>query len=149
PGGGVAPVPGKPDAGGPGPVPPAPAPTKPDPPGPGGDPDAPPPLIKPPKKGSKDDYHTVLSDANQKKVNDAVEKGVQFLKSQQHANGGWGGDEHPLGYASLAALTLLECGVPSTDPAIQKAAGFIRTAAPGNVKTYEVSLAILFLDKLG
>src|SRR5262249_37645936 len=53
------------------------------------------------------------------------------------------------GMTSLAALTLLECGVPADDPAIQRATGFIRNAAVGEVKTYSLALAIMFLDRLG
>src|SRR5262245_30484402 len=51
-------------------------------------------------------------------VKRAVDKGVAFLKSKQQPDGLWKHDE--IGATSLAALTLLECGVPADDPAIQK-----------------------------
>jgi hypothetical protein len=50
---------------------------------------------------------------------------------------------------ALPALTLLECGVPGSDPQIQKAASLIRSRASQVHATYELSLAILFLDRLG
>src|SRR5262249_7373285 len=42
----------------------------------------------------------------------------------------------------------LECGVPATDPAIVKAAHFVRQQVPSLKTTYEISLAILLLDRL-
>src|SRR5206468_645731 len=54
--------------------------------------------------------------------------------------------------AALPALTLLECGAGASDPAVQKAAAFVRANATKSAitsPTYECSLAILFLDRLG
>src|SRR5437879_4974911 len=51
--------------------------------------------------------------------------------------------------ASLAALTLLECGVPPDDPAIQVAAAFVRRESVKENQTYCLALGILFLDRLG
>lgn len=101
-----------------------------------------------PKGG--DGYHTVLSPEHQKKVNDAIEKGVKFLKRSQQPDGGWSTNkQYGVGYAALPALTLLECGVAGDDAGIQKAAAYVREKAPQLTGTYELSLAILFLDKLG
>src|SRR5262249_29148080 len=75
------------------------------------------------------------------------------LKSQQLLGGGWieSRSSHAVGFAALPGLTLLECGVKPNDPAIQKAVKFIRD--PSHVdnldQTYDLSLAILFLDRLG
>ncbi len=81
----------------------------------------------------------------QRKVDRAIDSGVIFLKS-----GMWPVDQnHLVGYAALPGLTLLECGVPTSDPAVQQAAKFVRMAAPQIDKTYEIALSILFLDKLG
>jgi hypothetical protein len=87
----------------------------------------------------------------QEEVNKAIDKGVAYLKGKQLLNGSWE-SQNPTGYAALPALTLLECGVPASDPLVQKAAAFVR----GRVKnfnsskeTYELSLALLFLDRLG
>jgi hypothetical protein len=89
-----------------------------------------------------------LPEAEQVKVNHAIEAGVKFLKSTQTAQGPWPGTL-PVGYTALPGLTLLECGVPATDPAVRKAAAFVRKACARLDTTYELSLAILFLDRLG
>src|SRR5437870_2419996 len=53
-------------------------------------------------------------------VNRAVESGARFLKGQQAGDGTWSHDQ--IGLTALAGLTLLECDVPTDDPAIQSAA---------------------------
>ncbi len=90
--------------------------------------------------------------AEQKTVVDqAIQKGVTRLKALQLPSGTWGADgaTHPVGYAALPALTLLECGVPKSDPVILRAESYIRAALPTMDDTYELSLSVLFLDKLG
>src|SRR5262249_24465084 len=80
-----------------------------------------------------------------------------FLKGRLLASGTWGeavpgGVRVPVGFASLPALTLLECGVAEDDPDILKAAEYVRKHAPqvGNSHdTYQRALAVLFLDRLG
>jgi hypothetical protein len=89
-----------------------------------------------------------LPAAEQALVSQAVLRGVRFLKTSQQDSGSWG-TSHMVGYAALPALTLLECGVPPSDPNVQRAAAFVRTQVPGMASTYELSLAILFLDRLG
>src|SRR5438067_5141638 len=91
-----------------------------------------------------------LPAADQARVDQAIERGVSFLRKAQGPQGTWADARgRPLGYAALPGLTLLECGVPATDPAVRRAAAFVRRQAPGNDATYEISLAILFLDRLG
>jgi hypothetical protein len=87
----------------------------------------------------------------QEAVNKAIERGVQFLKRTQSKSGTWAkpGEKHPIGYAVLPALTLLECGVPANDPLIQKTALYLRARASRLDRTYELALGILFLDRLG
>jgi hypothetical protein len=87
----------------------------------------------------------------QAKVNKAIDKGVRFLKEARTPGGAWEDARraYPIGFACLPALTLLECGVPPTDAAVQKPAHMVRRAAPQLDRTYELSLAILFLDRLG
>jgi hypothetical protein len=92
---------------------------------------------------------TPLDPAVQQKINDAIARGIQFLLSDQGPKGSWSGNVYGLGSTSLAALTLLECDVKPTHPAIVKAAAFVRANARVGTGTYEISLAILFLDKLG
>jgi hypothetical protein len=96
-----------------------------------------------------------LTVEEQKKVNEAIDRGVAYLRKTQLKTGTWSGTwaagDYAVGYAALPGLTLLECGVPATDPAVVKAARFIRSNAPtlGKRSTYQLSLAILFLDRLG
>lgn len=97
-----------------------------------------------------------LQPADQAAVNSAIARGAQFLRSSQNANGGWGSGAKPgndggwaVGYASLAGITLIECGVSPNDPSVQAAARGVRLCAYDLDCTYEVALAILFLDRLG
>ena len=86
---------------------------------------------------------------DQKKIDEGISRGVRYLKSQQASGGTWQPHGHAVGYAALPGLTLLECGVPASDPAIKKAATFVRHSIATLDGTYELSLAILFLDRLG
>jgi hypothetical protein len=85
----------------------------------------------------------------QKRINEAIDRGVKFLKTSQFNNGRWEAGNYAVGYAALPGLTLLECGVPASDPAVQRAAKFVRDRARTLDATYELALAILFLDRLG
>jgi hypothetical protein len=87
----------------------------------------------------------------QQAINTAIDNGVAFLKAAQNPFGTWTIDKnnHPVGYAALAGLTLLECGVPADDPSVQAAAKFVRLNTINADKTYELALSVLFLDKLG
>lgn len=97
-----------------------------------------------------------LNKVEQGRVNDAIDKGIKFLRDTQLPVGTWARDDkYPVGYAALPGLTLLESGVPANDPAIKKIAALIRRCAAiydGPLKmegTYEIALSILFLDRLG
>jgi hypothetical protein len=114
-----------------------------------------PPAPKPPQpvqiaRQSPDPRPPVPPD-KQALINKAIDRGVAFLKrGQDMSNGTWnnvGG--HIVGPTALCGLTLLECGVPKTDPSIRKAAKFVRSQALNQNQTYDTSLAVLFLDKLG
>jgi hypothetical protein len=83
------------------------------------------------------------------RVNTAVEKGVAYLNRTQGPNGAWPGGMFPVGSAALAGLTLLECKTPPNDLHVQRAAFFVRSGAGTLSMTYEISLTILFLDRLG
>jgi hypothetical protein len=83
---------------------------------PEGDTTAPPPPLKP---------TVVVSAEEQHRVDGAIARGVWFLKEHQSPDGTWS-ENRALGYTALAGLTLLECGLPADDPAVQKAAAFVR-----------------------
>lgn len=91
----------------------------------------------------------VVPGLDQQKVNSAIEKGVGYLKKTQAAEGTWNIGGHHLGHAAIGGLTLLECGVPASDPSIQRVANYVRSRAGQENATYDVSLAVLFLDRLG
>lgn len=78
----------------------------------------------------------------------ALDRGVAFLKTRQLPGGGWPRKDHEVGYTALAGLALLECGVPIDDPSVVGAATFVRSRLAALEFTYDLSLAILFLDRL-
>jgi len=80
-------------------------------------------------------------------IDAAVDRGVKYLKGLQQNDGTWAGD--PTGMTALAGLTLMECGVPTDDDSVQKAAAAVRQGAINTDQTYSISLSILFLDRLG
>jgi hypothetical protein len=100
----------------------------------------------------------VLSPEDERKVDTATQRGVQYLKRTQikdgYDKGCWKAPEAAgitVGWTALAGLTLLECHVPSTDPAIQNAASYVRQHGKQRMdaaETYQVALAILFLSRL-
>jgi hypothetical protein len=96
-----------------------------------------------------------LPDYLQVGISEALERGKNYLMRSQQSTGTWAPSKtHAVGYAALPGLTLLELGVPAKDPSVQRAAQFVRAhiplvKAPALDNTYEVSLAVLFLDRLG
>jgi hypothetical protein len=86
---------------------------------------------------------------DQEKIDAAIKKGVAHLMKMQTPEGKWTGG-HDVGITALCGLTLLECKVPAGDRSVQRAADFVRSrCATLRDYNYEVSLAILFLDRLG
>jgi hypothetical protein len=114
----------------------------------------------------------LVTPEEQKRIDLAIDRGLAFLRHLQLPTGLWhdGMDNkelrqvgrglqmvskrgrhqsYPVGYTALPGLTLLVCGCPRTDPGVQQAAHYVRLAAPTLTRTYEISLAVLFLDQLG
>ncbi len=81
------------------------------------------------------------------KIDAAIEKGVRWFR--ENPRHWFVGGESSLGYVALPGLALLESGVDPADSQIQKAARSVREMAARGSLTYEISLAILFLDRLG
>src|SRR5436309_616342 len=91
-----------------------------------------------------------LPPALQNRVNQAIDAGARYLLRTQKPVGTWASSKtHLVGYTALPALTLLECGVSPQEESIQRAAAVVRQSALTLDTTYELSLAILFLDRLG
>jgi hypothetical protein len=85
-------------------------------------------------------------------IRDAINRGVKFLKKQYESypfTPVTDGIDYELGRVSLAGLALLESDVPGTDPLIQKITKFVRENVLNTTKTYDVSLALMYLDRLG
>src|SRR5262245_44618098 len=89
-----------------------------------------------------------LAPEDEKEVESLVRNGVAWLKKAQNGNGTWSGGQLDHEYVAFGGLTLLECGMPASDPAVVKAAQFVRQAADGVTRTYGLSLYLLFLCKL-
>jgi hypothetical protein len=83
-----------------------------------------------------------------KQVNAAIDQGVKYLRGLQQADGSWPRQER-MGMTAFAALALLEGGVAANDPAITRAADFVRLHCPIETGVYAITTAILFLDRLG
>jgi hypothetical protein len=85
------------------------------------------------------------------KVDAAREKAVKYLKDKQDKDGSWEGVLGAIttmkgGTTALAALALLEAGVPANDPAVAKAVEFLLPLKPE--KTYVVSLQTQVLARV-
>lgn len=93
-----------------------------------------------------------LPNDDQIKVNLAIQKGVSYLLARQQAqrDGSFPGFAgHPVGVTALAGLALLEAGVGPKETSMQAAANFIRLKWKTLDDTYDLALAVLFLDRLG
>jgi hypothetical protein len=93
--------------------------------------------------------------ADREAIQRAVGRGVAYLKGLQGQDGTWryadpnvAGDA-PAGATALCGLALLEGGVSAEDRAVQKAAKAVREQSVTLTRTYPLSLAIMFLDRLG
>ncbi|MDY0170220.1 MAG: DUF4159 domain-containing protein [Thermoguttaceae bacterium] len=82
---------------------------------------------------------TAQADITAEEVRHAIERGVAYLKREQHADGrwpDWPGKEG--GVTSLCTLALLSAGVPPEDDSVQRALGWLRVRRLKD--TYTVAL---------
>jgi hypothetical protein len=95
---------------------------------------------------------------DEKKVNQAVDAGVAFLKKYVDGRdfnpagapiAGRIRSGHEAGYAGLIGLTLLECGVPPEEGHVVTLAKAVRAHKSTLDHTYSLALAIYFLERLG
>src|SRR5262249_2463685 len=89
-----------------------------------------------------------LAPEDEKEVETLVRNGVAWLKKAQNGNGTWRGGELAYEYVAFSGLALWDGGAPSHDPAVGKAAQFVRQAADGVTRIYGLSLYLLCLCKL-
>ena len=81
-----------------------------------------------------------------KKINEAIDKGVAYVKAYSD-DGAPRGAKRPASWA-LRGWALLEAGVPAGAPAVKKVADYVRQEVPEMDKVYDLSLSLIFLDKL-
>lgn len=84
-------------------------------------------------------------------IQPAIARGVEYLVRTQTRHGtwdSWGGGGHQLGETALAGLSLLSAGQPKDSPAVARATEAVRRLISASNATYEVSIAIMFLDGL-
>ncbi len=92
-------------------------------------------------------HQLCLADASQNNIAEATEKAAQFLISKQN-NGTWQDyHSHQLGETSLVGLSLVHAGKEKI-LAVRAAGQQVRRYMASNSDTYDVSLAIMFLDSL-
>src|SRR4051812_7531080 len=82
-------------------------------------------------------------------INRAVERGVAALRKGMGGEGQLPGGLYTSGATSLAAATLLECGVSPDDEQVRKAVAAVRADCPIMNRVYPLSLAIMLLDRVG
>lgn len=85
---------------------------------------------------------------DQKKVQEAIDKGADYLKGFNLNTNATFTVAHSVGMSSLVGLALLEAKVPVSDPTLAGIIRYVRIAAITQSQTYDVSLAIIFLDRL-
>ncbi len=88
--------------------------------------------------------NATAQEVSSKEVNYAIERGVDFLKSKQNADGSW--VEHPGqegGMTSLVLIALLSCEVPPEHPVVKNGIKYIKQFPP--TKTYAAALQTMAL----
>jgi hypothetical protein len=82
---------------------------------------------------------TTYADITAEKVNEAIERGVEYLKREQREDGSW---PDPVGYpggiTSVCTLALLNCGADAKDDHVKNAINYLRTLKPS--MTYSTAL---------
>jgi hypothetical protein len=86
--------------------------------------------------------------ATPEEIDAAVKKGAEYLKKSERG-GKVARDADQLGARALAGLALLETGTPAGDPAVKAITEAVRDASFAEVRTYQVALFVLYLDRLG
>ncbi len=90
-------------------------------------------------------------DALRQSVKTAIDRGQSYIKSQQNGDGSFQTSfvgANAVGANSLVGLALLNSGVESSDPAIQKCLRYVRTL-PATKNTYDLGTAIMFYAAAG
>lgn len=92
---------------------------------------------------------TAIHAATDDEIEAARVKGMDYLKSQQLNDGSWEYASYKTGITALTTLALIENGMSVNDPVIDKGYRFVKRQASEVKNTYEVSLSILLLARVG
>lgn len=85
----------------------------------------------------------------QEAINEAIDRGVDWLLDHQLRDGSWGGHAEGFrsGQTALSVYALVKCGVPRKHPAIERALLYLRQNPPD--RTYSVGCLLMALQALG
>ena len=89
--------------------------------------------------------------ATPKEIDAAIKKGTDLLKARYKGAAGAGGGDgnYGIGPTCLAGLALLEAGTPANDESIKVITEAVRTGSYSQHSTYQTSLCLMYLDRLG
>ena len=85
--------------------------------------------------------------AFRKRVNEAIQRGVEWLKRHQRKDGAWNCNynrSYLMGPTALVTLTLLKGGAPPDSPAVRRAFAWLRKRPMR--RTYSVGILLMALD---
>jgi hypothetical protein len=82
-------------------------------------------------------------------IRTAIDQGAQYLKQVHQPKANYNGGRNDVGTATLAGMALLESGTPVDDVSILLIAHYVREKSLSQNGTYQISLCIMFLDRLG
>ncbi|MEM6980402.1 MAG: DUF4159 domain-containing protein [Planctomycetota bacterium] len=90
----------------------------------------------------------VWADIDASSVQQSIDRGVQYLRQNQNARGGWPEyGNQSCGLSALCTLSMLNGGVANNDPAMRRALSYLRGFEPR--ETYSVSLQTLVYCQVG
>ena len=85
----------------------------------------------------------------QARINGAIQRGTQYLKTEQHRDGSWTGARFGIyraGPTAFCAYTLVESGISANDPSIRLALAYLREHPP--TMTYSAGALMLLLAEI-
>jgi hypothetical protein len=94
------------------------------------------------------------------RVNSAIDRGVEWLRKRQGADGSWGAVmqtgsnyagagpayDFPAGPTAFALYTLLKCGTPPDDPGVRHAFDALRRFDRESLSSYEIAATLLAVE---
>ncbi len=83
-------------------------------------------------------------------VRKALDRGLEYLCRTQQQDGTWRSwGSHAAGETALAGMAIVAAGAPLDSPKVSLARQAVRHLISTNDETYDISLAIMFLDQVG